>query len=235
MCGRMTSTSDSDKLAEYFDVDETTESAATMQPSYNVAPTDQILVVAEHHGKRQLGTMKWGLVPFYDKNGSGGAQRINARADTIQESNAYRRILERRRCIIPADGFFEWQDKQPWYFTSRTGLPLAFAGLWDVWRDPGRRHDSAARLVTCTIVTTEATPDVSPVHNRMPLTLRRDDWDTWLRVEDTDLDEVRLLLEKPLVEELVGVPVSNRVGNVKNNDPENIQPIRIEATQRRPE
>lgn len=227
----MTSTSNPDKLAEYFDVDETTESADTIESSYNVAPTDQILVVAEHHGKRQLGTMKWGLVPFYDKDDSGGAKRINARADAVASKSTYRRILERRRCIIPADGFFEWQaragKKQPWYFTSKSGDPLAFAGLWDVWRDPHLPED-AQRLVTCTVLTTDASPDVSFVHSRIPLALRRQDWNKWLHTDDVDLGEILAFLSEPDLDELTAFPVSSRVGSVSNNSADNIQPVKIE-------
>src|SRR5262249_48344483 len=149
------------------------------EQNYNVAPRADVPVVAERHGERILDLMRWGLVPSWAKDLSIGDRMINARAESILTSNAYKRAFVKRRCIIPADGFSEGaraaarkQPKQPWFFRRRDGGPLAFAGLWEIWHDPkDPDQEHAPRIRSCVIVTTDANELVAPVHDRMPVVL----------------------------------------------------------------
>lgn len=229
MCGRFTSKTKPAEIAETFDVDEVSETAMKSEPSYNVAPTQQILVVSEHHDSRRLETMKWGLVPFFAKDASGGARMINARAEAVVDKPAFRRAFEKRRCLIPVDGFYEWKPrpgekrKQPWYFTSRNGAPLALGGLWEIWHDPNL-PDDAPPLFTCTIITTEANKDAADVHDRMPLILQHKDWNKWLDVEHAKPVDVRSLLKQPKAGVLTSFEVSDSVNKADNDSANLIEP-----------
>lgn len=222
MCGRMTSTTSAEKLAEHFDAETVTPEASELPARYNVAPTQEILVIAEHKGSRRLGTMRWGLVPFFAKDPSGAARMINARAEAVAEKPSYRNAFLRRRCLIPADGFYEWKKlggsktKQPWYFEASSGEVLALAGLWELWRDPS--VGNADPIVSCTIITAEANGDIGQVHDRMPLVLPRDEWAEWLDRDNHDGDGLQALLRPPRLGLLVGHPVSDRVNSVRNDD-----------------
>ncbi len=225
MCGRMTSTTSIEDIAKALGIEEIEPDAERLPSSYNVAPTEDVLVVAEHTGVRRLETMRWGLVPFFAKDLSGSARMINARADSVTMKPAYRRAFKGHRCLFPIDGYYEWQklekEKQPWYFKSREGTPIALAGLWEVWRDPKKPND-APPLFSCTIITTDANKDMSDVHNRMPLMLEPDEWNTWLG-EETDPEEAATLLRPPRLGLLDRHKVSTAVNNVRNNGPELIE------------
>ena len=162
MCGRFVSASPPEEIGKYFDTADVAEKL--LEPSYNVAPTNDVYVVTEDGGTRRLDAYHWGLVPFWAKSPAAGSKMINARAETIAEKNAYRRPFAKRRCIIPADGFYEWKKipgqkaKQPYFITRRDEEPLAFAGIWEIWRGPDKAKDkdAAEQLRSCTIITTVA-------------------------------------------------------------------------------
>jgi putative SOS response-associated peptidase YedK len=225
MCGRFSSTSQLQFLLEQFRAEPM--GVEGHQPSWNVAPASDILVVTSSDGARQLRALKWGLVPRWAKDPSGANRMINLRAETVREKKGWKSTLARKRCIIPIDGFYEWQDqgkgqrKQPFYITGRDFSPLALAGLWSTWRDP----ESGEELFTCTILTTSANDLMGSVHHRMPVILLPDDWDAWLDPENTDTDELAKLLV-PAPEELLTLwPVDKAVGNVRNNRPELQEPL----------
>jgi putative SOS response-associated peptidase YedK len=219
MCGRYVQAASPTLLAEHFDVDEIALDEP-VAPSWNVAPRADVLTIVEREDVRRLGRMRWGLVPSWASDPGVGDRMINARAETVLEKPAFRTALERRRCIVPADGFYEWERvgsrKQPMYLHDRSGAPLAFAGLWAVWRDPD--EPDARWLRTCTIVTTDANRTVAPVHDRMPVMLPRDAWARWLDRHETDGEAVADLL-RPAPDDLLELwPVSPRVNSARHDD-----------------
>jgi putative SOS response-associated peptidase YedK len=226
MCGRFSSTSQLQFLLEQFRAEPL--GVEGHQPSWNVAPATDILVVtASEDGARQLRELRWGLVPRWAKDPSGANRMINLRAETVREKKGWKSTLARKRCIIPIDGFYEWQDqgkgqrKQPFYITSRDFSPIALAGLWATWRDP----DSGEELFTCTILTTSANDLMESVHHRMPVILAPEDWDAWLDPSNTDTDELAKLLVPAPEDMLTLWPVDPAVGNVRNNRPELQEPL----------
>lgn len=227
MCGRFTSRTPASDLAEYFGVDEIV--APELGARYNVAPTDETYAVAESKDGRRLGTFRWGLVPFWAKDLKIGAKMINARAEGLLDTAAFRRPFERRRCIIPADGFYEWErvagrkQKQPWYITRADGKPMAFAGLWDSWR-PVKGSDEG-KVRSCVIITGEPNAKVARLHDRMPVLLPPEAWDAWLDPDNDDVDALQRLLV-PAPDELFElVPVSTAVNAVANDGPELVEPV----------
>lgn len=230
MCGRYTSTSTMKDLAAIFDAEEVR--ADPLPPRYNVAPTLDVYAVAIRAGHRALGTFRWGLVPSWAKDAAIGNRMINARTDGIETKPAYRAALSRRRCIIPADYFYEWQrrtgsdgrpaGKLPYAIHRRDGEPMAFAGLWEVWRD--RDNPDTAPLKTCVIITTEANELMAPIHDRMPVVLGRDSWAVWLDPATEASDARRLLVPAP-PDWFEVFPVSSRVNNVKNDGPDLLDPL----------
>jgi putative SOS response-associated peptidase YedK len=235
MCGRFVSASPADQIASYFGADEVED--ALLEPSYNVAPTDGVYVVVDDGAVRRLRTYHWGLVPMWATDRSIGNRMINARVETIAEKNAFRHAYRKRRCIVPADGFYEWKRavpptrsghlpngkrKQPMYIHRADGDPMAFAGLWEVWRGPER---DAPALHTCTIITGAANDAVAPIHDRMPVMLPPSAWETWLDPANDDLDTLgRLLVPAPA--SLIAMrPVGDAVNNVRNNGPELVEPL----------
>ena len=229
MCGRFATTTPVAVLAEKFQVQEV--KAPDLGEKYNVAPTDDVYAVAESKdGTRKLGTFHWGLVPFWSKDGKGGAKMINARVETVAQK--HRRTLERRRCLIPADGFYEWQDrgegrkKQPFFIRMKDHSPMAFAGLWEVWHDPAAEDDDdTPPLRSCTIITTDANQVVARTHDRMPVILGEDVWEEWLDVSNHDVDRVQKLLVPVPAKLLEVYPVSTDVNSVKNDGPHLIDPL----------
>ena len=228
MCGRYTSTTAPADLAQLFAVDEI--KAEPLDPSWNVAPTQDVYAIAERRGARQLGTFRWGLVPSWAKNPSVGAKMINARAEGLATKPAYRSALSRRRCIIPADGFYEWQVvkggpkpvKQPYAIRHRDGSPLAFAGLWEVWRDPTTPEGDLLR--TCAIITTAANELLAPLHDRMPVVLPPDTWAAWLDRDGQDSAAVAPFLVAARASEFELWPVSTLVNRALANGPELWEP-----------
>lgn len=226
MCGRFFNAASAQEIANEFEVDEVRESSGEAKSSYNIAPTDPVLAVAEREGSRRLGSFRWGLVPSWSKDPTGGARLINARVEGISDKPAFRVALEKRRCLIPAQGFYEWrrteEGKQPYSIRRPDGGLMAFAGLWEAWRDPG---DPAGQWVrTCAIVTTEAIGSMNELHNRMPVMMPRSIWDAWLDAEMNDKDQAAELLRLPFPEELEIRPASRAVNSVKNDGPQLLQP-----------
>ncbi len=201
--------------AEEIKVDE------PLPPRYNVAPTDPLYAVATGRppAGRQLGLFRWGLVPSWAEDVSVGNRMINARAETVAVRAAYRDALVRRRCIIPADAFYEWQQRRPFAVRQRDGKPMAFAGLWEVWRGPSQ--DSEESVVrSCVIITTAANSLLAPIHNRMPVVLDPSAWDEWLDPDYRDVDGLQGLLVPAPPAQFELWPVSTRVNNVRNDGPE---------------
>jgi putative SOS response-associated peptidase YedK len=236
MCGRYVSTRNPAELVGLFDVIREPEPGQLLEPSWNVAPTDDVWAVLERADRdtgevaRQLRPLHWGLVPSWAKSMSTGAKMINARVETVHEKPAYRRAFAKHRCLLPADGFYEWQTlpatenrkarKQPYFIAPEDGTVMALAGLYEFWRDPqAAEDDPAAWLISCTIITTEATDAAGRVHPRMPLAVNADDYDAWLDPSHQDADELRALLTSPADGRLDARPVNTAVNSVRNNGP----------------
>lgn len=231
MCGRYALSLSGAHLSDFFEIDEV--AAPLPGPDYNIAPTDPVAAVFERRREGQvrriLTPARWGLVPSWAKDTSGAARLINARAETAAEKPAFRRAFAARRCLLPADGYYEWRTieapgqkpvKQPYFIHPRNGEPLVMAGLYEFWRTPEQEW-----LTTVTVLTTSAVDEVGRIHDRMPLSLARSDWDAWL---DPELGvEAGGLLQSP-VAELDFHPVSRLVNKVANDGPELIQPIELE-------
>ena len=224
MCGRFVAATDPDGLVRFFTIDE--RRGEDLPPSYNVAPTDSVPAVAEHDGRRYLVSFRWGLIPPWAESAAVGARMINARAETMATKPAFREAVRRRRCLIAADGFYEWRKtpdgrKVPHYISRSDGAPFAFAGLWETWRDRTNGHTLSVR--TCTIVTRAAAAQMQPLHDRMPVALPTDLWDVWLDPA-TAVDEVEELVrcDPPSLEFR---RVSDRVNRVANNDPSLLEPL----------
>lgn len=223
MCGRYLITSTLEAIRKVFDVLE----SPNLQARYNVAPTQQVPAVRRGEEGRELVQFRWGLVPFWAKDLSIGAKMINARSETVAEKPAFRAAFKQRRCLLPADGFYEWQrvesgPKQPHFIGVKQEGPFAFAGLWERWTDP-----EGARIESCTIITTTANPALEPIHHRMPVILAPRDYEAWLAPEAAA--DALLPLLKPYPEgEVRSFPVSRRVNNVRNDDPACIQPAEVQ-------
>ena len=207
----------SERVKDLFDLPEW----SPVPPRYNVAPSQAVPVVLLNRETtfREVRRMRWGLVPFWAKDPSIGDRMINARAETVAAKPAFRRPFRERRCLIPADGFYEWQrqgrQKQPWYIRRRDGEPFAFAGLWDLWQPPGEEP-----LESCTIVTTAPNALLAPIHDRMPVILARPDFPRWLDPTYQDLEALTRLLVPCPVEDFETFPVSLRVNNPANEGAE---------------
>ncbi len=239
MCGRFVSASPPDEVARFFDAD--LSEAVVEEPSWNVAPTDDANVVVEVGDRRVVAAFHWGLVPFWAKDPSVGGRMINARADGLADSNAYRHAFERRRCLVPADGFYEWQvvedqkRKQPWFIHGPAGELFAIAGLWERWRDPNAPGPSTGSadgtgaeggwLRSFTIITTDANPRLEAVHDRMPVLLPRSAWGRWLDPDEHDVAALAELLVAAPVDAVDLHPVGPEVGNVRNRGPELVEPV----------
>ncbi len=223
MCGRFVQSHDASFYADVFQV----ESIRTemLSSSYNVAPTDSVYAVAEHDGERLLGAFRWGLIPWWAKDRKIGARNINARAETAAEKPAFRDSFVKRRCLIPADGFYEWQrlpkGKLPHYIHRADDRPLALAGLWATWKDP----ESGDRVRTCTILTGRPNDLVADIHDRMPVILPEDSWSAWLDRDNQDRQELNRLMAVFPEEAMAEHPVATLVNKVSNNYPECIAPL----------
>jgi putative SOS response-associated peptidase YedK len=232
VCGRYVQVSSPRLLAERFDVDEVLTDAH--EPDYNVAPrADVYAIVEREQGSRLLESLRWGLVPSWADDLKIGDRLINARAETLTEKPAYRRAFSRRRCILPADGFYEWKPlpkqgsaksrKQPMFIHRRDGEPLAFAGLWEAWRDPADRD--SPWIVSCVIVTTRANELLAPIHDRMPVVLDEGDWSDWLDPGSHDLDHLAAMLVPAPSDWFEVFPVSTLVNKADHNGPELVVPV----------
>ena len=215
MCGRFALNENPTKLAQHFHLSGDFD----VLPSWNIAPSTKILTVkANEEENRLLQKMRWGLIPSWAKDPSIGNQLINARAETVATKPAFRTALRERRCLIVADGFYEWQAqgrrKQPWCIRMQDGRPFAFAGLWERWTNPEGRG-----IESCTIITTTPNALIKPFHHRMPVILVPRDYDLWLDVRISDLDRLLLLLAPYLPEDMTAYPVSPLVNNPANDSP----------------
>jgi putative SOS response-associated peptidase YedK len=266
MCGRYASARRRIELLEEFRI-ERDRVPEPLQPDYNVAPTKRVYAVVtrdarrsedaeEAAGKtpddaavpsgaaRELRVVRWGLVPFWAKDPKIGSRLINARAETVASKPAFRHAFKRNRCLLPADGYYEWQrpdgssqdepggrtggPKQPYFITSRDGGPLAFAGLYELWRDAELPDDhERAWLWTATIITTSAPDDLGRIHDRMPMVIEPDRWADWLDPAASDPADLAALLAPAASGGLVSYPVSTAVNSVRNNGPELIKRIEL--------
>lgn len=233
MCGRFVQAHDPSFYADAFRVE--TIRTDGLPVSYNVAPTDQVYAVAEHDGIRVLGSFRWGLIPWWAKDRKIGPRSINARAETIAEKPVFRDSFARRRCLIPADGFYEWQrlpkGKLPHYIYRADQRPLALAGIWSSWKEP----ESGERVLSCSIVTGEPNGLVGDIHDRMPVIVAEDDWATWLDRGIDDRDTLQRLLAVFPEEAMGAHPVSTLVNKVSNNYPECVAPLETRAADQQAE
>jgi len=227
MCGRYRLSRRKQVLAEHFEADPFEDD---WEPRYNIAPTQPVPIIRQHpkEPRRDLSLVRWGLIPSWAKDASGAAGMINARSETAAIKPAFRDALRSRRCIVPADGFYEWQragkTKQPYCFEVNDGELFAFAGLWERWKDP-----SGDWVKTCAILTTAPNAVTSQVHDRMPVILGRDDYDVWLDPGMTNVEAVSELL-KPYDARLMRVyPVSTRVNQVRNDDEDCARLVTLEG------
>ncbi len=222
MCGRYVINDDAGALADYFGVDRVVTDP--LDRSYNVAPTEEVYGVAEHGGARLLGVFRWGLIPHWARDRK-GPLNINARAETVATRPAFRDSLRRKRCIIPASGFFEWGPKatgrRPYYVTMADRRPMGFAGIWASWRDP----DSGEWIRSCAIITTYANEALSSIHTRMPVILEPHGWDLWLDRDIRSPELVEPVLAPIAADRISRHAVSTLVNKVRNNLAENIEPL----------
>jgi putative SOS response-associated peptidase YedK len=251
MCGRYASSRRPEDLIEEFEVVDN-RVQEPLPADWNVAPTKEVYAVVERPPSkearqkdgqsageppaRQLRVVKWGLVPSWAKDAKIGNRMINARMETVAEKPAYRRALAARRCLLPADGYFEWYPtdektaagkpkKQPFFIHPKDGGTLAMAGLYEIWRDPAKDDAADDRFLwTCTVITTDAPDDLGKIHDRMPLMVEPDHWAAWLD-PSTDKDSVLDLLVPAAPGRLEAYPVSTMVNAVKNNGPELLEPL----------
>jgi putative SOS response-associated peptidase YedK len=235
MCGRFALITPPVRLARYFQATLGDGVDPESRPSWNVAPTTSVLAVeARRDGEgdeleRTLSRFRWGLIPSWSKDAAMGNRLFNARGETVATKPSFRAAFKARRVIVPADGFYEWHKqtsggKQPHYFTRADGEPLAFAGLSEWWRDKNGPDDAPA-IRSCTIITTSASQDMDGIHDRMPVILNPDTFDVWLDPEVEDQSELTALVRAAPPGTIVHRAVSPRVGNVRNNDAELIDPI----------
>ena len=246
MCGRYASSRRPEDLVEEFDIVESRIPDA-LAADYNVAPTKEVYAVVERPPskesdeppQRQLRVLTWGLVPSWAKDASIGNRLINARMETVAEKPAYKRAFATRRCLLPADGYFEWYPtrettkagkprKQPFFVRPRDHGILAMAGLYEIWRDPTKADNAPDRFRwTCTVITTDAEAALGDLHERMPLMVDRERWGSWLdpRAQGAELLD---LLEPAAPGRLEAYPVSALVSNVRNNGPELLEPLPLE-------
>jgi putative SOS response-associated peptidase YedK len=248
MCGRYASFRQAQDLADIFDVALVDDAAARLPPSWNVAPTDAARVIVERivddgeragRAWREMHVARWGLVPSWATDPAAGARMFNARVESVAEKPAFRRAFAARRCLLPADGFYEWYTpegptdsprgkgkKQPFFLHRADGGLLVMAGLYEIWRDPTRdRADDDAWLRTCTVITTQATDAAGHIHDRMPMVVTPEAVDAWLDPTVTDPDRVLELLAVTDADALEAYAVSTRVNRVQNNDPSLLEPL----------
>ena len=222
MCGRFTLTSSPAQVEQAFDLDET----PLLAPRFNVAPGQAIATIHQpSDGGRTLALRRWGLVPYWAKDPKLGSRLINARAETVAEKPAFRDALRRRRCLVPADGFFEWSDagrgpRQPYHIARPDRGCFAIAGLFERWRQP-----DGATLHSCTLLTVAANADLEPIHARMPAILGPADYAAWLDPKLSDSGRLAALLAPLPDGELVALAVSRRVNRTDHDDPACIEPL----------
>jgi putative SOS response-associated peptidase YedK len=225
MCGRFTLIAEPDKVKEIFDISDT--SNCQWEARYNIAPTQTIATVLCHgeSKERECRSLRWGLIPSWSKDSKMAARTINARAETLAQKPSFRSAFKRRRCLILADGFYEWKKtetkKQPYYFQLKDKQPFAFAGLWEQWQSP-----EDEKITSCTIVTTEANELLQQIHNRMPVILSSSDYEKWLDPQLHQTELLKELLHPFEAEKMMMTAVSTKVNNPLHTSPECIKPER---------
>ena len=219
MCGRFTLTADISMLQESFPFVEMPQG---MQPHFNIAPTQPVAVVP-NDGRNKLDFFVWGLIPSWAKDPNIGSRLINARAETLHEKPSFRTAFRRRRCLVLADGFYEWRQaergKTPMYIRLASGKPFAFAGLWESWNSP-----DGSNVLSCTIITTQPNELMATIHNRMPVILPEEAYPIWLESSEADPQRLTGLLKPYPAEQMQAYPVSPLVNSPKNDLPELIRP-----------
>ena len=225
MCGRYTLTITPEMLRTLVNF----ETTPNLQPRYNIAPTQMAPVVrpAADGGAPRIDMLRWGLVPSWSKDMSGASKLINARGETVGEKPSFRDAYRGRRCLIPADGFYEWRRegdiKQPYRIGFRGGRPFVFAGLWETWTAPDGAENAGETVETYTIVTTDANMKIAPIHHRMPVIVDPADFDRWLTGDAADAANVIRAFPP---DDMAFYRVSTRVNNVRNDDAECIVPLK---------
>ncbi|MFX4272993.1 SOS response-associated peptidase [Propionibacteriaceae bacterium Y1685] len=241
MCGRYASSADPDLLVEEFEIDEVDDGLP--ESNWNIAPTDPVPAVLERAADdqvtRKLRPLRWGLVPSWAKDKSIGARMINSRLETVAEKPAFRKAFRSRRCLLPADGYFEWYEterthtsgrnagkpiKQPFFIHRADGGRLVMAGLYEFWKDPKLDGDEAWWL-SCSVITTTATDALGHIHDRMPMVIQQEAWDSWLDPSLTDADAALDLLAVTEADQLQAYAVSTEVNSVRNNGPQLVRPL----------
>jgi putative SOS response-associated peptidase YedK len=222
MCGRFVGYRNLDELQEIFPIDR---SACEVVANYNVAPSQEILAIFKYQGQNWLDKFHWGLVPFWAKDLSIGNRMINARAETVAEKPAFKNAFKKRRCLIIADGFYEWKgpkgQKQPHFITLSDKKPFAFAGLWEIREE----KDQQSFYRSCTIITTEACEAMRDIHHRMPVILKPDVHEFWLNPDNRDVEVLKNILVTEFLTDLVSYPVSKEVNSIRHNDVSCIDPV----------
>lgn len=248
MCARFSLYATPDQIARLLDIE-----VPEVEPHYNLAPTNMLLGAIERDGHRELRQFRWGLIPSWAKDMSVGTKMINARAEGLLDRGSFKNAFFKRRCVLPANGFFEWKHeeieeevpvkstkapslfeefqierpktrkrtlKQPYFLGMKSGEPFALAGLYEYWRDP-----QGEKVRSCTIVTTEPNALVAPLHDRMPVIIRKQDLETWLNCDDPDWDAAFQLLKPLDPGEMIATPVSSLVNDPNNDSPEVLERI----------
>jgi len=233
MCGRIALFTPPARLARLLEAALAAGIEPEGHPSWNIGPLRHLFAVNDDGRARTLDRYRWGLVPSGAKDPSIANRLFNARAETVAEKPSFRSAFAKRPCVIPVDGFYEWdhrdgRQKQPHYFTRADGQPLLFAGLYERWYNPEEPKDAPA-LQTCTVITTEPNGDMDELHNRMPVILAQSDIETWLNVSEVDPDERLQLLRPAPNGTLAHYGVGKTVGNVRNDGPELIEPAEPEG------
>ena len=228
MCGRFVSRRDPDELVPLFDIERIVLDRP-LGPDYNVAPTKEVYAVLDRardgETQRQLRAVRWGLVPSWAKDPTIGRKLVNARLETAAEKPSFRGAFAKRRAILPADGYYEWHDKRPYFIHPADGEVMALAGLYEYWRDAeAPKDDPDSWMWTAVVLTTEATENLGHIHDRSPLVVPPENYDAWLDPEFDEADEVRSLL-LPATLDSVAEEVSTEVNNVRNNGEHLITPV----------
>lgn len=219
MCGRFTLRAAATELAARFQAPP-----PDVLPRFNIAPTQTVLAVRQPKADREFARLRWGLIPAWAKDARGGYRMINARAETVADKPAFRAAFRQRRCLIPADGFYEWQvgpgGKQPYYFSLTDGGVFAFAGLWERWRGP-----DGDPIESCALIVTVANSVTQPIHDRMPVILAPADYAAWLDPDRRDAASLGALLRPYPAERMRAYPVSARMNKPSYDQPDCIEPL----------
>ena len=222
MCGRFVGFRSLEELKDIYPIDR---AACEVVANYNVAPSQEVLVLVKYAGENWLDRFHWGLVPFWAKDISIGNRMINARSESIAEKPSFRNAFKKRRCLILADGFYEWKGekghKQPMFITLPDKKPFAFAGLWESWNN---KDTEEAVYKSCTIITTRASESIRDIHHRMPVILKAEVYEHWLEPANQNITELEGILKDDICTEFVSYPVSKQVNSTRNNDPSCVEP-----------